>query len=79
MTSVIEDHLDPDRPTRIILIPDYIQHAMDERLDKAIAEAPDPEIAKTEREGYADLLLDFFGQHGYIPDFSLAVREEASE
>ena len=77
-SSPIEDHLDPDESQmrRIILIPNYIQHAMGERLDKAIAEAPDPEIALAEREGYADQLLDFFGQHGYVPTFSLAVRSQ---
>lgn len=78
MSSAIEDHLDPDisQTRRTILIPDYIQHAMDERIDEAIAGAPDPEIAKAEREDYANQLLDFFGQHGYVPSFHLAVRDD---
>ena len=52
----------------IVIVPNALRDAIYRKLDAAIAENPD---AETGREQMFGQLLDFYDEHGYIPEFRL--------
>lgn len=52
----------------LVIVPDSLRAAINEKLDAAIALAPD---AESERENLFNQLLAYFNEHGVIPEFSL--------
>jgi hypothetical protein len=56
----------------IVVVPDCLRNAINEALDRAIAECPG---AAHERSILFDQLLGYFDEHGVIPDFTLAKRK----
>jgi hypothetical protein len=52
-----------------LVVPDSLRHAIDEKLDAALKEAPE---AARDRDHLFRQLLSFFNDHGYLPEFSLA-------
>ena len=58
----------------IIAVPNYIRDQINAKLDAAIAEVPE---AEKDREVLYQQLLQYLDEHGVIPDFSLARKEEA--
>ena len=59
-----------------ILLPNYVAAEIDARLDAAIAEVP---AAEKDREHLRGQLIDFFSEHGVVPDFSLARNQDQSK
>lgn len=51
------------------VIPNSLRDAINAKLDAAIAECP---AAEKDREVLYGQLLDYFDEHGAVPDFSLA-------
>ena len=54
------------------IIPNYIADAINAKLDAAFSECPE---AAKDREVLYRQLLDYFDEHGIIPDFSLRKKE----
>jgi len=52
----------------IVIVPDGLYDAIQKKLDAAIAERPD---AERDRDHLYHRLLDYYYEHGAIPDFSL--------
>lgn len=50
------------------VVPNYIGDAIDAALDAEIAKAPD---AAKDREVFRSQLIEYFAEHGVVPDFSL--------
>jgi hypothetical protein len=59
---------------RMVIVPDSLRAAINEKLDAALAELPEEDriAAEKDREFLYGQLLDAFDQHGTIPDFTLA-------
>lgn len=57
----------------MVIVPDALHAAINAKLDAAIAEVPD---AARERDSLYNMLVGFFNDHGYLPDFSLAKKPE---
>ena len=57
------------------IIPNSLRDAISAKLDAAIAECP---AAEEDREVLYEQLLDYFDEHGRIPDFSLALNAQSS-
>ena len=53
------------------VVPNHIGNAIDAALDAEIAKVPD---AAKDRAVLRSQLIDYFAEHGAIPDFSLAPR-----
>lgn len=53
---------------RVRIIPNDLADAISAKLDAAIAECPD---AAGDRDVLYNQLLDYFDEHGVVPDFSL--------
>jgi hypothetical protein len=53
------------------VVPNQIGNAIDERLDAEIEKCPD---AAKDREALRSQLIEYFAEHGVIPDFSLGKR-----
>ena len=58
----------------LLIVPDSLRHAINAKLDAAIAEHPD---AERDREALYSHLLSFFNEHGYVPEFTLQKKLEA--
>lgn len=58
----------------IVIVPDSLDRAITEKLDAAFVECPD---AEKDREILHQQLLDYFYEHGVLPDFMLARKENA--
>lgn len=50
------------------VVPNVLGNEIDRRLDAAIAEEPD---AEKDREHLRSTLIEYYAQHGVIPDFSV--------
>ena len=59
--------------SKILVVPNWLSDAINGALDKAYAECP--EAPQNERKQHYDFLLNFFDEHGYLPEFSLVKRE----
>lgn len=57
----------------IVIVPDSLAAAINEKLDAAIAVCSD---AAQDREVLYSQLLSYFNEHGVIPDFTLARAPE---
>ncbi len=55
----------------IVAVPNYISEAIYRKVDAAIEKAPD---AAPDREYFYGVLLNYFDQHGEIPDFELKAK-----
>ena len=56
----------------LVVVPDSLRNAINEKLDAAIAQCPD---AEKDREVLYSQLLAYFNEHGVVPDFTLAKAE----
>ena len=61
---------------QLVIVPDSLRNAINAKLDAAIAEVPD---AAKDRDALYQMLLEYFDEHGVIPDFQLQKREAANE
>lgn len=61
-------------PLRTVLVPNYVSDAINHRLDTAIAETAE---AANDREYLFNCLLDYFDEHGTLPEFSLQKIQES--
>ncbi len=52
----------------IVVVPNALRDAINDVLDRAIAECPG---AATERDALYEQLLAYFDEHGVIPDFTI--------
>ena len=52
----------------LVIVPNVLQDAINEALDKAIVEVPD---AAQDREVLYQRLLEYYDEHGVIPEFTL--------
>lgn len=57
---------------RFLIVPNSLRDAINEKLDAAIASAPG---AEADRKLFYDHLLEYFDEHGSLPEFTLAQRE----
>lgn len=53
---------------RLVVVPNSLRDAINEKLDAAIAACPGSEV---DRETLFTTLLAYFDEHGVIPDFSI--------
>lgn len=58
----------------LVIVPNTLRDAIHRKLDEQIALNPD---AEKDREPLYSQLLDYFNEHGVIPDFSLAKKDVA--
>jgi hypothetical protein len=56
------------------IVPNYVADALNAKLDAAFSECPE---AEKDREVLYVHLLNYFDEHGVIPDFSLKKKVEA--
>lgn len=54
-----------------VIVPNSISDAIYAKVDAAIANAPD---AAPDREYFYSVLLNYFNDHGEIPDFELKAK-----
>jgi len=54
-----------------VIVPNALRDAIYAKVDAAIAGAPD---AAPDRDYFYGVLLDYFNEHGVIPDFELKAR-----
>lgn len=57
----------------LVITPNSLRDAINAKLDAAIAACP---AAQKDREELYRQLLQYFNEHGELPDFSLAKKEE---
>ena len=57
-----------------MIVPNSLRDSIYEKVGAEIANAPD---AAPDREYFYCVLLDYFNEHGVIPDFSLEKRPTA--
>lgn len=55
----------------LVIVPNYIADAINAKLDAAFIEVPD---AEKDREVLYGQLLDYFNEHGVVPDFKLSKK-----
>lgn len=60
---------------RMVIVPDSLRNAINNKLDAAIAEVPD---AAKDRDELYQQLLEYFDEHGVLPDFSLVNTAETA-
>lgn len=58
----------------VMIVPNVLSAAINRALDSAIAKCPD---AAPDRDLFYERLLAYFNEHGEIPEFSLAKRDDA--
>ncbi|HXI85335.1 MAG TPA: hypothetical protein VNL17_14735 [Verrucomicrobiae bacterium] len=58
----------PEGGMKIVIVPNELRDAINAHLDAAIARAPGAEM---DREYFYSVLLAFFDENGYLPDFTL--------
>jgi hypothetical protein len=56
----------------MVIVPNDIRDAINAKLDAAILAVPD---AAKDRDALYEQLLDYFDQHGVVPDFTLTPKE----
>jgi hypothetical protein len=56
----------------IVIVPNTLRDAITAKLDAAYVEVPE---AEKERELHYQVLLDYFYEHGVLPDFTLVKKE----
>lgn len=56
---------------RSVIVPNTLREAIYAKVDAAIAEQP---AAAPDREYFYGVLLDYYDEHGAIPDFTLKAR-----
>ena len=56
------------RPAKMVIVPNSLRDAINAKLDTAIAACPD---AAKDRDALYSQLLDYFDEHGEVPDFHL--------
>lgn len=54
----VQDHM--------VLVPDYVNDAINKALDQALSAKPE---AASRRDEFYSILLAYFDEHGYVPDF----------
>lgn len=54
-----------------VIVPNSLRDAIYDKVDAAIAEQP---AAEPDREYFYGVLLDYYDEHGVIPDFTLKAR-----
>lgn len=59
---------------RMVIVPNQLRDAIYTKVDAAIAEFPG---AVADREYFYNVLLDYFDEHGEIPEFTLNRKEAA--
>lgn len=52
----------------IVIVPNFLRNAINEKLDTAITKCPD---AKKDREILYNQLLSYFNEHGELPEFEI--------
>lgn len=52
----------------IVIVPNHLRDAINEKLDAAFKEVPE---AEKDRDVLYHKLLEYFDEHGVIPDFKL--------
>jgi hypothetical protein len=58
----------------LVIVPDYVHEAITRKLDGLIADCPD---AKQDRQHLYDQLLEYFNEHGEIPDCSIVKKGQS--
>lgn len=58
-----------------LVVPDALWNAIDRALDAEIAKHPD---AENDKPALRSWLINFYNEHGYVPEFSLARKEAYS-
>ena len=61
--------------TRCYIVPDTLRDAINRALDDAIAECPD---AAPDRDRFYGLLLEYFNDHGRLPEFTVEKNQESA-
>lgn len=61
---------------RTVIVPNYVHDAIQSKLDAALAEVPD---AAPDRDIFYQTLLNYFDEHGVLPEFSLVKRERPQD
>ncbi len=56
---------------RIVILHDSLRDAINRRLDIELERVPD---AASDRDALFDMLLEYYDEHGQIPDFTLEKR-----
>ncbi len=54
----------PDGTMRLVIVPDSLRHAIDQMLDRALADYPP---AAPDRDHLYNVLLTYFDEHGALP------------
>jgi hypothetical protein len=57
-----------------VIVPNHISDAINRALDAALAEHP---LAAPDRDRFYSVLLDYFNEHGVVPEFSLERQVDA--
>lgn len=68
--ALLEDYIRDVTPG-LVIVPDTLDAAISEALDREIAKWPD---AAKERDMIRSQLIAFFSRHGYLPEFTLEPR-----
>ncbi len=61
---------------RVFIVPNEVSAAINAKLDEKLAGI---QITAEEREVHYDTLLEFFDQHGTIPEFTFAKKDSYVE
>ena len=73
MRTNIEYMLDKDFAGGVFVIPNWVESAIADAIDKALVDAPDE--AEDDRPYFREMLLRFFNEQGHLPEFTLVRRE----
>lgn len=60
----------------MIIVPNFIRDSINEKLNIAFKEVPD---AAKDRDYFYEELLNYYDEHGIIPDFNLTPNEKRKE
>jgi hypothetical protein len=58
--------------TRLVIVPDLVADMIEAAVDRAIDQNPD---AARDRDYIYQVLLDYYDEHGVIPQFTLEKRK----
>lgn len=70
-----DENFDRHGAPRLVVVPNSLADAINAKLDLAIAACPE---AAKDREVLYGQLLEYFDEHGVIPDFSLQKNEASA-
>lgn len=62
--------------TRIFIVPEVLSEQIYAKIDAQIALHPD---SAGDREAHYEWLLDFFNEHGFVPDFTLQLKTDTTK